>query len=322
VLTAEPGTHAAIVSERTGSWVHGWSDGDSAPMAEVRKADRKTVPLPSAAPTLDLASLPKWEYLTIPGPDGSRLPARLLKPEGFDPSRRYPVIVYHYGGPGSQVVVNAWNPRGLWQKRMAQRGFVSFSVDNQSSLFFGKKGEDRDHRRFGEVNLAGQLAGVDYLKTLPWVDSSRIGLWGWSGGGSNTLYCLLNRPGVWKAGVAGAPVTDWKLYDTIWTERYLDDPKDNAEGYRLSSPVTHAANLKDRLLIVHGLADDNVHPQNTVVMSDALIEARVPFEQAFYPGQTHGIRGAAARHFYGKMADFFERELQAVEVTDVEVRKE
>lgn len=322
VLTAEPGTHMAVVSEKTGAWVHGWNDGDSAPTAEVRKADSGKVSLPSAPPKVDLASLPKWGYLSIPGPDGSRLPARLLKPAGFDPSRRYPVIVYHYGGPGSQVVANGWALRGLWQKWMAQRGFVSFSVDNQSSLFFGKKGEDRDHRRFGEVNLAGQLAGVDYLKTLPWVDASRIGLWGWSGGGTNTLYCLLSRPGVWKAGVAGAPVTDWRLYDTIWTERYLDDPKDNAEGYRLSSPVTHAANLKDRLLIVHGLADDNVHPQNTVVMSDALIAAGVPFEQAFYPGQPHGMRGASSRHFYAKMADFFERELLAVEVEDVEVRRE
>jgi dipeptidyl-peptidase-4 len=323
VLTTEPGTHAAAaVSERTGAWVHGWSDADTAPRTEVRRADGGAVSLPSAPSTLDFASLPKWEFLTIPGPDGSRLPARLLKPAGFDPSRRYPVIVYHYGGPGSQVVANAWGLRGLWPKMMAERGFVSFSVDNQSSLFFGKKGEDRDHRRFGEVNLAGQLAGVDYLKTLPWVDVSRIGLWGWSGGGTNTLYCLLSRPGVWKAGVAGAPVTDWRLYDSIWTERYLDHPKDNEEGYRLSSPVTHAANLKDRLLIVHGLADDNVHPQNTVVMSDALIKAGLPFEQAFYPGQNHGIRGAASRHFYGKMTDFFERELLAVEVEDVEVRRE
>ena len=323
LLTPEPGTHRAIVSERTGAWFHEWNDADKPNRSEVRRAEGgAAIPLPSAPAKIDLAALPKWEFLTIPGPGGSRLPARLLKPAGFDPGRRYPVVVYHYGGPGSQVVNNAWNQRVFWHKMMAQRGFVSFSVDNQSSLFFGKPGEDRDYRRFGEVNLAGQLAGVDYLKTLPWVDAGRIGLWGWSGGGTNTLYCLLSRPGVWKAGVAGAPVTDWKLYDSIWTERYLDRPQDNEEGYRLSSPLTHAANLKDRLLIVHGLADDNVHPQNTVVMSNAFVKAGVPFEQAFYPEQPHGIRGAGMRHFYAKMADFFERELQAVEVDDVEVRME
>src|SRR6185295_19466810 len=171
---------------------------------------------------------------------------------GLDPSRRYPVIVYHYGGPGSQIVANAWSPRDAWHKLMAQRGFGVFSVDNQSSLFFGKQGEDRDHRRFGTVNLAGQLAGVDYLKTLPWVDAKRLGLWGWSGGGSNTLYCVLNAPGVWHAAVAGAPVTDWRLYDTIWTERYLDTPQNNADGYKDSSPITYAAKLADHLLVVHG----------------------------------------------------------------------
>jgi dipeptidyl-peptidase-4 len=267
------------------------------------------VALPATASKIDTASLPKWEIFTIPGPDGSRLPARLLKPANFDASKRYPVIIYHYGGPNSQVVDNAWSARGLWHKLMAQRGFAVFSVDNQSSLFFGKKGEDRDYRRFGPVNLAGQLAGVDYLKSLPWVDASRLGLWGWSGGGANTLYCILNKPGVWKAAIAGAPVTDWKLYDSIWTERYMDRPEDNPQGYHDSAPLTYAANLADRLLIVHGLADDNVHPQNTVQMSDAFIKAGKLFEQAFYPGQKHGFRGISSRHFYERATDFFEREL-------------
>jgi dipeptidyl-peptidase-4 len=312
ILTPEPGSHsaAAAISTRTGSWVHTWSDADTPTRSEVRPAaGGPPIALPSAAPKFDAASLPKWELLTIPGPDGSRLPAHVLKPAGFDPSRRYPVIIYHYGGPGSQVVDNAWSVRSLWHKLMAQRGFVVFSVDNQSSTFFGKAGEDRDYRRFGSVNLAGQLAGVDYLKTLPWVDASRLGLWGWSGGGSNTLYCVLNRPGVWKAAIAGAPVTDWRLYDSIWTERYLDRPQDNADGYRDSSPITYTANLKDHLLVVHGLADDNVHPQNSINLSGDFIKAGVPFEQAFYPGQKHGFRGAASRHFYERATEFFEREL-------------
>ena len=301
LLTPEPGLHQALASPRTGAWVHTWNDADTPPSMELRTADGvRTRPFPAAPPKVDFAALPKWEFLTIPGPDGSRLPARILKPVGFDPSRRYPVIIYHYGGPNSQVVDNFWSSRTLWHKLMAQRGFVAFSVDNQSSLFFGKAGEDRDYRRFGTTNLAGQLAGVDYLKTLPWVDPVRLGLWGWSGGGTNTLYCILNRPGVWKAAVAGAPVTNWNLYDTIWTERYLDRPQDNPDGYRDSSPITYAAALTDHLLIVHGLADDNVHPQNTIQMSDALIKAGRPFEQAVYPGQKHGVRGPSLRHFYEK----------------------
>jgi dipeptidyl-peptidase-4 len=312
VLTPEAGTHQAVVSARTGAWVHSWSDADTPPRDEVRPAaGGAPLALPSTAPAFDPSTLPKWEFLTIPGPDGSRLPAHLLKPAGLDPSRRYPVIVYHYGGPGSQIVANAWSPRDAWHKLMAQRGFGVFSVDNQSSLFFGKAGEDRDYRRFGTVNLAAQLAGVDYLKSLPWVDAARLGLWGWSGGGANTLYCVLNRPGVWKAAVAGAPVTDWKLYDTIWTERYLDRPQDNVEGYRDSSPLTYAGNLADRLLIIHGTADDNVHPQNTIVMSGEFVKAGRFFEQAIYPGQKHGFRGGSMRHLYARITEFFERSLLA-----------
>ena len=311
-LTPEPGTHRAIVSPKTGAWVHGWSNADTpAREAVLPAAGGGPVSLPSRPPSFDPAQLPKWEFFTIPGPDGSRLPARLLRPARFDPSRRYPVIVSLYGGPGSQWVENAWNPRGssVWHKMMAERGFAIFTVDNQSSVFFGKAGEDRDYRRLGVVSLAAQLAGVDYLKSLPWVDASRLGLWGWSAGGTNTLYCVLNRPGVWKAAVAGAPVTDWRLYDTFWTERTLDRPQDNPAGYRDSSPVTYAANLADRLLIVHGLADEVVHAQNTIVMSGELIKAGRPFEQALYPGQGHLLRYGSLAHFYARMAEFFEREL-------------
>jgi len=192
---------------------------------------------------------------------------------------------------------------------MAARGYVVLMVDNRGSLFFGKRGAARLHRRFGEVNLAAQRAGVAYLRRLDLVDPGRIGLWGWSGGGANTLYALTHSPGTWRAGVAGAPVTDWLLYDSIWTERYLDHPKDNPQGYRDSSALTAAAELRDALLIVHGTADDNVHPQNTMVMSRALVDAGRPFEQAIYAGQKHGFQGADLRHFYERMTEFFDRHL-------------
>ncbi len=313
-LTAEQGWNQASFAPDAKLWLHTASTANTAPRRTVARADGtrlKTLPA-GPDPAIDPSTLPAWDFAIIWALDGTRLPARILKPVPFDPGRRYPAIVYHYGGPGSQVVANQWEGRSrdLWHRLMAQRGFVIFSVDNPTTAVFGKKGEDLVHRDFGKHNTEGQIAGVEYLKTLPYVDKDRIGLWGWSGGGSNTLIALLTKPGVFKAGVAGAPVTDWKLYDSIWTERYLDLPEGNAGGYEASSPVTLAKNLKDHLLLVHGTADDNVHPQNSTAMAQALIEAGIPFEQAFYPKTTHAIAGKAERHFYERMTEFFERWLK------------
>lgn len=314
MLQDGPGWNGVNVAPHTGNLVHERSDADTPPAYTVRDADWKEIAeLPSRPVDLyDPEELPSWEFLTVPAAGGTRLPARMLRPAGLEPDRRHPAIMYHYGCPASQTVFDRWDTRrrDLWHKMMAQRGFVVLIVDNAGSTFFGKHGEDRAHRRFGEGNLAAQVAGVEFLKTLPFVDAQRIGLWGWSGGGSNTLYCVLNRPGVWKAAVAGAPVTDWRLYDTVWTERYLDHPKDNPVGYSLSSPVTYAANLRDALLIVHGTADDNVHPQNTLVMAHELIRAGLPFEDAIYPRQKHGFDTGATRHFLERMTKFFERHLR------------
>jgi dipeptidyl-peptidase-4 len=238
----------------------------------------------------------------------------MLKPPGFDPRRRYPALMFHYGGPESQVVEDGSlerPARELWHAREAQRGYVVIAADNPASAFFGKKGSDRLHRRFGKLELESQLAVVDWLKSQPWVDAGRIGLWGWSGGGANTLYSVLENPGTWRAAVAGAPVTDWRLYDSIWTERYLDSPADNAEGYRDSSSIGRAARLADALLIVHGTGDDNVHPQNTILLSRELIKAGKRFEQAIYPDEKHAFTDAANRHFYERMESFFDRELAA-----------
>jgi dipeptidyl-peptidase-4 len=205
------------------------------------------------------------------------------------------------------VVADRWGGSGgLWQAMMAQRGYAVLVVDNVASNYFGKRGEDRQHKRFGPLNLAAQQAGVEYLKSLGWVDGARIGLYGWSGGGANTLYCLLNSPGTWAAGMAGAPVTDWRLYDTIWTERYLETPEDNPEGYAASSAITYADQLADRLLIVHGTGDDNVHPQNTIALAAKLVQAGKPFEDAIYPRQKHGFRPPSMRHFYERMTRYFD----------------
>jgi len=308
------GWHAATVSDG-GNWVHRWSDTATPDRWRIRSAsgqDLASLPIDPEGQDSQAQNLPPWRFFTIPGPGGVNLPAAMVSPANLDTGRSYPAIVYHYGGPQSQVVTNRWGSRNrqLWHQWMATRGYAVIMVDNRGSDFFGKGGADRLHRHFGPTNLEAQLAGVDFLRSLEWVDTERLGLWGWSGGGSNTLYCLLNAPGVWKAGVSGAPVTDWRFYDSIWTERYLDHPESNEEGYRLSSAVTHADQLKDHLFIVHGTSDDNVHPHNTFAFVRELIDEDIPFESAIYPGQKHGFKRGPYRHFLRQMTEFFDRHLE------------
>jgi len=289
-ISLEGGWNSAKASPEGHYWVHTWSDANHPVEIAIRDAQGKAV--------AELPFAPPIGY--------------------FDSSQKYPVIVYHYGCPASQVVGDRWGTRirGLWHKLMAERGYVVFLIDNQASIFFGKEGEDREHRQFGPAHMAALDAALDYLAAQSWADTDRLGIWGWSGGGSNTLAAILHRPGAWRAAVAGAPVTDWHLYDAIWTERYLDRPQDNEDGYVASSPLTHAAKLEDSLLIVHGTGDDNVHPQNTTVMNQALIKAGLPFEMAWYPGQKHGFRDPARRHFFERMTEFFDRQLAADDDSD------
>ncbi|MCZ6506600.1 MAG: DPP IV N-terminal domain-containing protein [Acidobacteria bacterium] len=312
-LAAATATHRATVSDSSGRWVHVWSDANTPRGAAIRDLAGNVIgSLPHALPEgYDATRLPRWEFATVAGPNDANLPVAMLKPADFDPTKRYPVIMYHYGCPASQVVIDAWGSRGrgLWHKMMAERGYIVFSLDNIASRFFGKAGEDHAYRSFGPGNVKAQLAGVEYLRSLPYVDAERIGLWGWSGGGYNTLYALTHAPGVWMAGMAGAPVSDWKFYDAIWTERYMDTPEDNPEGYATASALAAADQLEDHLLIVHGTADDNVHPQNSLAMVAELIAAGKPFEQAIHPRQKHGFRGADSEHFYRRMTEFFERHL-------------
>ena len=316
LLSRKDGWSTTVVSQQGDHRTETWSSANDSRTSVVINHEGQSVELPQVDPTIARDSLPQWRFLTIPGPNGSQLPARLLsparpaEPESRTVGGRYPVIMYHYGGPASQVVLDNTSSRptrDLWHLRQAQRGYGVLQVDNEASLFFGKKGAKRLYGHFGELELEGQLAAVEYLKTLDWVDGDRIVLWGWSGGGANTLYSILHAPGTWAAATAGAPVTNWLLYDSIWTERYLGHPDDNPDGYRDSSAINAAGNLRDPLLLVHGTADDNVHPSNTLAISQKLIAAGLPFEQAFYPRQKHRFGDASSRHFYERMEEFFDR---------------
>ena len=257
-----------------------------------------------------LATHVKEEFGSIAAEDGQQLNYRLTKPAALQPGKRYPVVVDVYGGPHNQYVKKEWMGGGYFREILAQHGYVVFTLDNRGSGFRGNAFETALAQRFGKVEVADQLRGVEFLKTLEFVDPQRIGIMGWSYGGFMTLMALTTTD-AFKAGVAGAPVTDWRVYDTHYTERYLGMPNVNAQGYEASSALPNAGNLKARLLLVHGMADDNVLFTNSTMMMQALQAKAKPFDVMTYPGSKHGLvrMPQQGRHFYEMVLRFFEREL-------------
>ncbi|RMI25821.1 MAG: S9 family peptidase [Calditrichaeota bacterium] len=249
------------------------------------------------------------ELLTFTGDNGITYYAMMIKPPDFDPHRKYPVLINVYGGPHAQVVRNSFGGGRLWDQYLAQQGIIVFRMDNRGAAGRGHEWETPIYRQMGKIELEDQLRGVAYLKSLPYVDTTRIGIWGWSYGGYMTLYALTHSR-VFRCGISVAPVTDWRDYDTAYTERYMGLPQENEEGYRLSAPVNAADSLHGRLLLVHGTGDDNVHMQNAIHMIDALIDAGKQFRVMFYPNQMHGISARKDRlHLFQMMADFLKANL-------------
>lgn len=251
------------------------------------------------------------EVVQVKSQDGKILYGRVTKPANFRAGEKYPAIVMVYGGPGVQIITNSWS-RSDWDLAQvwAARGFVIWELDNRGSAGRGHAFETPLYRRFGKTELADQLEGLHYLVAQGFVDPARVGIYGWSYGGFMTLYSLFNAPDVFRAGIAGAPVTNWRNYDTIYTERYLGLPSENAEGYRASSPVDYAAKLKAKLLIVHNIEDDNVLFQNTVQITDALEQAGKLFDMVLYTGKSHGVTGPARKQLFETLTDFFEKNLK------------
>lgn len=247
-----------------------------------------------------------FELEQIDSPFG-KLDAWTIKPPGFNPAKQYPVVMYVYGGPAAPTTENAWGGDVyLYHQALAQRGFIVFSVDGPGSQIDSAAAVRRLYRRLGPGSLAGQLAGVAYLKTLPYVDPERIGLWGWSFGGYETTFAMTHAPGVWRAGEAVAPVTDWMYYDTIYTERYMGLPLDNGAAYQASSSIAAADAFDGRLLISHGVADDNVHLANSVSFLQALLLGGKQVDFMVYPRKTHGITGIPQRrHLFNHLLDYW-----------------
>jgi dipeptidyl-peptidase-4 len=249
------------------------------------------------------------EIVQVKASDGTPLYARLIKPAGFQPGKKYPAIVMVYGGPGIQIIHDAW--QGVsWDQLLAQKGYVIWALDNRGSSGRGHKFESVIYHDFGQHELEDQKAGLQHLIGMGFVDPARIGMFGWSYGGYMTLYTLTNAPGLIKAGIAGAPVTNWRLYDSIYTERYMGLPDEDAQAYKTSSAVTTAANLASKLLIIHNVEDDNVHFQNSVQMANALELANKQFYMLTFPQKSHGVSGPARRQLLEETTQFFENNLK------------
>lgn len=310
-ISRESGTHEIAMNPTTDYYLDAFSSNTEPPRSDVHSVSGEPWSAFRAAKRAimdDYALLPS-QVVEVKAQDGKLLYGRLTKPAGFRSGEKYPAIVVVYGGPGVQTVLNEWEGATL-EQLLAARGFVVWQLDNRGSAGRGHAFETPLYHRFGKTELADQLDGVHYLLSQGFVDPERVGIYGWSYGGFMTLYSLLNAPDVFRAGLAGAPVTNWRNYDTIYTERYLGLPSEDPGGYRASSPIDYAASLKSKLLIVHNIEDDNVLFQNTAQMSDALEKAGKQFDIVIYPEKSHGVTGEVRKQLLETITDFFDKNLK------------
>ncbi|MFV0591608.1 MAG: S9 family peptidase [Draconibacterium sp.] len=260
--------------------------------------------------TLKNMRIPQKEFFSFKTSEGVELNGYMIKPLGFDTSKKYPVFMTQYSGPNSQSVTDSWGGVG-WNEYLAQEGFLVVCVDPRGTAARGEDFRKVTYMQLGKYESDDQVEAARYLTTLPYVDASNIAIFGWSYGGFMTLLSLEKGGDVFKAGISVAPVTSWRFYDSVYTERYMRTPQLNPDGYDDNSPLTHAGDIKGRLLIVHGSADDNVHAQNTFEMTEKMVQAGVQFDMAIYTNRNHGIRGGnTTMHLYTKMTDFLNQYLK------------
>jgi len=279
----------------------------------LRRADGSEVRRLAAEATASFAELDLEppELVRVPGPEGTEgleLPALVFGGRDLDPARPKPILVHTYGGPGARLAKDAFGGGHLLEHLLAREGYVVLVVDGRGSGGRGKAFEAVVHRRLGEVEIEDQARAVKWLAKRPGVDGTRVGIWGWSYGGFMACSALVRAPDVFRAAVAVASVTDWRLYDTIYTERYMDTPQENPEGYKTTAPALRAAEMRGALLLCHGLSDDNVHAQNTIRMQEALLQAGKTCDVALYAHRAHGIEGVKAHlDLFGRLVSHFRR---------------
>lgn len=307
--TSEEGMHSASLSASGRYLIDRWTaHNNPGKVALIDTRKPKTQLLASAKNPYAHYNVPSVELGTMKAADGtSDLYYRMIKPADFDPSKKYPVAVYVYGGPHSQMVQNRWRyGSGGWEFYMAQRGYVVFVMDNRGTSYRGAEFENVTHRQLGVEEAKDQMRGVEFLKSLPYVDADRMGIHGWSYGGFMTITMLLRYPDVFKVGVAGGPVIDWKYYEVMYGERYMDTPQENPEGYKTASLLNKADRLKSRLLIIQGDEDPTVVMQNCLMFLKSSITAGTHPDFFVYPGHGHNMMGADRVHLHEHITRYFE----------------
>lgn len=315
-LTSAVGTNRATFSPNFQYFINSFSSATKAPTFTLNDSKSgnviKTIvsneALEQKLAKYDVA--PK-EFTTITTEKGHTLNAWFIKPKDFDPNKKYPVFMYQYSGPGSQQVANQWNgTNDYWFMMLAQQGYIVACVDGRGTGYKGAEFKKCTYKELGKFEVEDQIDAAKLIGNYPYVDKSRIGIFGWSYGGFMSSNCILKGNDVFKAAIAVAPVTSWRYYDTIYTERYMQTPQENASGYDENSPINHVSKLKGNYLLIHGTSDDNVHVQNAMVMIEALVQANKQFDWAIYPDKNHGIYGGKTRlQLYTKMTNFIKEKL-------------
>ena len=303
------GSHHAVLSE-SGQWFYDKYTEPEVPrnIDMVQTKTGKSLRLMTSEDPWKDYSQPIFECGSIKAADGvTDLYYRMVKPADFDPTKKYPTVVYVYGGPHAHNVEASWHWHSRsWETYMAQKGYILFILDNRGSENRGRDFEQATFRQLGQIEMQDQMKGVDYLRTLPYVDMNRLGVHGWSFGGFMTISLMLNYPDVFKVGVAGGPVIDWKWYEVMYGERYMDTPESNPEGYAKSSLIAKAKNLKGKLQIITGYNDNTVVPQHCLSFLDACIKAGTQPDFFAYPGEEHNMRGHASVHLHERITQYFE----------------
>src|SRR5271165_5128965 len=312
-VTQEKGTHEALFSPDAHQFVDTYSNASTPPRQYTLRSDgaRLATINEDAVPALAAYKLPPVEFLTVKTHMGEDLNALMIRPPDFDETRKYPLIVYVAGGPGEQAVRDVWGgDTFLWLRMMAQKGYLIYAQDNRGTAGRGHLFEEPLHLRFSSQEMADQRDAVRYLRSLPYVDPARVGIYGWGYGGFLALHGMLDLPVAYKAGIAGAPITDWQLYDAVFAERYLEDPIRNLDGYLSSSPTENAKNLKGALLIVQGMMDEQVHVENTTTLLNEFLETAKYPSVVLLPDRGHVFEDREAKLvLYRSMTEFFLKNL-------------